>query len=56
MCYIQGLQEKVYKADHTAIETRRQAETSLEIKVLRSNTTSGKLSQMLYFIFSRMSR
>ena len=43
MCYMQGLQEKVYKADKTAFGNREQAETSLKIKDLRFNKTTGKL-------------
>jgi hypothetical protein len=44
MCYMQGLQEKASKADKTAFGTQGQAETSLKIKILRSNKATGKLS------------
>jgi hypothetical protein len=40
----------------TALGPRGQAETSIKIEDLRSNETTGKLSLMLYFLCSRMSR
>jgi len=56
--YVQslGLQEKFCKQNKTALGSHGQAETFLKIENLRSNKTTGKLSKLLYFLCSRMSR
>jgi len=56
ICIIRASKRNFARRNKTALGSQGQTETSLKVEDLRSNKTTGKLSSMLYFLCSRMSR